>query len=405
MIDSQTDDTIFGLDAGATAGFTIQVVHAMDHQVMDGLRTAVIVPGMSGNIERRSIAAQLADRIEQEIRAGTWKAELPGKRTLADRHGVNVKTCAAAIELLAQRDLIGPATVGKGRTILPQPKSRKSKGRLSDKRLLVIHQSGGVINVEDYHLLQRMCDIWTRSHGEVGWAVVDFPRCKSPGPQLDVLIKRHSADALLMLMPGSGWHREAHRRLPFYLSGGPYEKDVPLSLGACKIDHEVKRVVQHLRDLGHRRIIFPTEGMDEGLWHAILDGLRPENGAKPEIGTWEDHCPQFPANVPEAWDAYWGKTFARLKPTAVIVHEDAHLLSLYGYCFVHGLKIPSDVSVVSINYEPRFEWLQPRPAMMRFPANLALAHFQHWIEGGLKPIGMKFFPLEMAEGGSLAKIR
>lgn len=189
------------------------------------------------------------------------------------------------------------------------------------------------------------------------------------------------------------------------MSGGPYEKDLPVSLGACAIDWEVKRVVRHLRDLGHRRIISPTEGMGERMWRSIVDGLRDEGGAKPETGTWEDHCPRFPGNVPEAWDGYWKKTFARLRPTAVIVHEDAHLLSLYGYCFARGLKIPGDVSVVSMNYEPRFEWLQPKPVMMRFPANLALAHFQQWIEGGLKPIGRKLFPLEMADGGTVAKIR
>jgi DNA-binding transcriptional regulator YhcF (GntR family) len=360
---------------------------------------------MSGNIERRSIAAQLADRIEQEIRAETWEGELPGKRTLADRHGVNVKTCAAAIDLLEQRALIGPASAGKGRTILPQPKLRKSRGRQSDKRLLVLHQAGGVINVEDYHLLQRMGEIWTRIHGELAWASVDFPRCKSPGPQLDVLIKRHSPDALLMLMPGGGWHREALRRLPFYMSGGPYEEDLPLSLGACAINLEMKRVAKHLRDLGHRRIVSPTEGMSERMWRSIIDGLRSEDGGKPEIGTWEDHCPRFPGNVPEAWDGYWKKTFARLRPTAVIVHEDAHLLSLYGYCFVHGLKIPDDVAVISISYDPRLEWLLPKPVMMRFPAKLALAHFRRWIDGGLRPIGRKHFPLVMGDGGSLTKIR
>ncbi len=372
---------------------------------MDGLQTDVIMSPMSGNIERRSVAAQLADVIEQEIRAGTWVSKLPGKRTLADRHAVNVKTCAAAIHLLEQRGLIGPVIAGKVRTILPQAKARKPKKRQSAKRLLVIHQSGGMVNVEDFHLLQGMGDVWTRIHGEVAWAKVDFPRCKSPGSQLDALIKRHSPAALLMHMPGSGWHRNAQERLPFYLCGGPYERDLPISLGAYQVDQEVKQVVQHLRDLGHRRIIFPTEGMSERLWHAILRGLRPENGAKPERGTWEDHCPQFPANVPEAWESYWRKVFDRLSPTAVIVHEDAHLLSLYGYCLVHGLKIPADVSVISMNYEPRFEWLRPKPAMMRFPANLALAHFQHWIEGGLKPIGVKSFPLEMAAGESLAKIR
>lgn len=360
---------------------------------------------MRGDIERRSIAAQLSEQLEKEIRAGTWQGELPGKRTLATRYGVNVKTCAAAMELLASRDVVGPATIGRGRQILPDTELRKSKLKLGEQRLLILHQAGGTLNVEDYHLIQNMSELWDRTHGKTAWATVDFPRCKSPGPQLDALVKRHSADALLMLMPGPGWHREAEKRLPFYLCGGPYEEGLPISLSAYRIGVEVKKIVRHLRDLGHNRIIFPTEGLSEKSWRAIVDAMRTKNSPKPAVGTWEDYCPQFSTNVPEAWDAYWKSTFASLAPTAVIVQEDAHLLSLYSYCAIHGLKIPCDLSVVSTNYEPRFEWLRPKPVMMRFPAKHAIAHFQQWIEGGLQHIGTKFFPLEMIDGGSLADIR
>jgi DNA-binding LacI/PurR family transcriptional regulator len=220
---------------------------------------------------------------------------------------------------------------------------------------------------------------------------------------LDALIKRHAAGALLMYMPGGGWGREASSRLPFYQTGGPYEADVPISLGACALDHEIKRAVAHLRDLGHRRILLPTEGMGEQMWRAVVEGLKEGGGAKPEIGTWEDFCPQFPDHVPEAWDGYWTKAFTRLKPTAVIVFEDTNLLSLYGYCYTHGVRIPDELSVISQNYEPRFEWLRPKPVMMRYPMSLAIAHFQQWIDGGLKPIGRKFFPLDILDGGSLAR--
>ncbi len=39
---------------------------------------------MRGDIERMTIAAQLADRIEREIHADTWQGELPGKRTFVE---------------------------------------------------------------------------------------------------------------------------------------------------------------------------------------------------------------------------------------------------------------------------------------------------------------------------------
>jgi hypothetical protein len=40
--------------------------------------------------------------------------------------------------------------------------------------------------------------------------------------------------------------------------------------------------------------------------------------------------------------------------------------------------------------------------MMRYAAKPAVAHFQRWVKGGLRPLGRKFFPLEMIAGSSVA---
>jgi hypothetical protein len=360
---------------------------------------------MSTEIERRTFAAQLADRIEAEIRAGTWLNELPGKRSLACRYGLNVKTGAAAISLLEQRGVIGPATAGKGRAILEVAQSRPSTSKKSGRRLLILFRSNTILSFDDHHLLQRKAELWARVQGDVAWAGVDFLRCKSPGPQLDALIRRHTPDALLLHLPGVGWCREALKRLPFYQMGGVPEPDAAISLGACSISAEIRRIVKYLCERGHRRILLPTEGLNENMWQAYHNALSYGREAKPEIGRWEDYCPQFPDNVPEVWDGYWKKAFTRLRPTAVIINEDTHLLSLYGFCSQHGIGIPDDVSVVSQNYVQHFEWMCPPPTMMRYPANAAIAHFTQWIEGGLKPIGRKCFPLQMHAGGSIAAVR
>lgn len=359
---------------------------------------------MCREIERRTFAVQLADRIEREILAGTWLHELPGKRSLALRYGVNVKTAAVSIGLLEHRGLIAPASAGKGRAIQLASETPIAPATKSASRLLIVFRSNGFLSFDDHRLLQRMGELWSRTHGDVAWAGVDFHRCKSPGPQLDALIKRHSPDALLLHMPGVGWSREAYSRLPFYQMGGHCEPDIPMSMGSSLIEPEIKQIVKFLCDLGHRRILLPTEGLSEGMWRAYLNGLRHNRESKPEIGSWEDYCPQFPDHVPEAWDGYWKKAFTSLRPTAVIVTEDTHLLSLYGYCSIHGLKIPGDVSILSQNYVPHFEWMIPRPAMMRYPANLAIAHFNQWIGGGFKPIGRKFFSARMHDGESIGRI-
>jgi DNA-binding transcriptional regulator YhcF (GntR family) len=360
---------------------------------------------MNGEIERRTVATQLADRIEREIHSATWVGKLPGKRTLAERYAVNVKTCATAISLLELRGLVGPATAGRGRVILTRTKKRPEPRKQKARRLLIVHTAAGHLSIGDYQLLHRMEDAWKRVHGETVWAAVDYARYKRPGPVLDSQIRRHAADALLLYVPESGWSHEAGTRLPFYQIGGPYSEDVPLSLGAYAIDTEVRRVVKHLRGLGHRRILLPSDSMGERMRRSVVEGLSEGSDPKPEFGRWEDYCPNFPESLPEAWTGYWKKAFASLRPSAVVLFEGAHLLSLYGHCSTHGIRIPQDLSVVSIGYDALFEWCKPRPMMMRYPYNAAVAHFQQWLDGGLKPIGRKFFQLEMVNGESVSRLR
>lgn len=357
---------------------------------------------MQDPIERRTITAQLASRIEAEIHAGTWTTALPGKRTLAQRFGVNVKTCAAALDLLEKQGWLQAAGSGRRREILKRP-GKQEKSLDPNKRLLVIHSSGGIANFEDLHLLQSLSGIWERLHGQATWIQTDFGHGKSPDAALDRLIATHSADALLLYMPSLPWSKAALIRIPTYQTGGPCEIDALFSLGACDLEVEIERIVDHFVSLGHTRILIPTDGFGDSMRQSIISGFQAAAKKKPACGTWEDYVPDFPERVPEVWNRYWSRSFATIRPTAVMVFDDTHLLSLYGYCFKTGIRIPEDLSVISLNYESRFEWLSPRPTMMRYPIHAALAHFQQWVDHGLKPIGPKFFKLEMADGESVAR--
>jgi hypothetical protein len=211
MFDPMLDDA----GSAATAAHRFPPVQGKDHRELDGMGFAGSFPSMGGDIERRTIATQLADRIEREIRANVWADELPGKRTLADRYDVNVKTAASAIDLLCRRGLLGPACAGRGRAILPPPETRPARRKRGGKRLLVIQQSGGDLNLEDHALAQQMAACWEKLEGEVAWMSVDFPHCKSPGPLLDALIQRHAPHALLLLSPwlapGQQWQQVCKR--------------------------------------------------------------------------------------------------------------------------------------------------------------------------------------------------
>ncbi len=365
-----------------------------------------MVCAVSNMIERRSLAVQIADRIGEEIVTGTWTADLPGKRTLAERYGVNAKTCAEALCLLERRGIVSPSHAGKGRRILAPALAEVASGTAKSRMgLLLVHQSGTTFNHEEIQLLQRIGEAWSKVHGEMAWAGVDYARCKRPGAALDTLIKRHAPGALLLHMPWKGWVREAAARLPFYQLGGPFDEVETTSHGASSLGHEAKRLVVWLQSLGHQRMLFPTYGWDRAIWLTLTRNLAQMGLDKPESESWDDWCPQFAERIPEVCEGYWQRAFARVRPTAVVVFDDALLLSLYSYCSFRKWTIPDDLTVVLLNYDELFEWLRPRPTMMRYPLKAAVSHFRQWVDGGLKPLGLKYFELELIEGASVGPPR
>ncbi|WP_193214575.1 substrate-binding domain-containing protein [Luteolibacter marinus] len=359
---------------------------------------------MDDKVERKSLAVQVADRIEQAIRSGQWGDRLPGNRMLAERYGVNRKTCVAAMELLEQRGLVGGAEVGKCREILPA-ESRPDSGKASRGRLLILRPASSPLNLEDENLLRSFQEAWEATRGGVAWERVDFERYRNPKVPLEKLIERHNAAALVLYVPLHTWGEVACERLPSFQVGGTHGNSKKFSMCSFAINQGIEAVARHLSQLGHRRILVPIDSISGGFREAFVDGLARGLGEAPEEGTVEDLCPRFPEPVPEVWRSYWEKAFRRIRPTAVVVTEDVHLLSLYGFCAHHGIRIPADVSVISINYERHFEWCQPRPTMLRFPNRKALTYFKEWLSGGLRPIGKHFLEMNLIEGESVGRAR
>jgi hypothetical protein len=380
------------------------MVHSGDHFRLDGWEAREEPQGVKDKIERRTIAAQLADRIAEAIHSGTWASKLPGKRTLAKLYGVNIKTCAAALAQLEKRGLVSPGTAARERLIQSKPSKKKGISR-SNRVLVLVHQADLPLNLEDIQLFQRMGEIWSKVHGETFRVAVDYPRYRRPGPMLDKLIQRHSASALMLHMSWENWCSEALKRIPTYQAGGNREGIFEGSFGASSSGNDTTRVLEHLRKLGHRRILTPTLAWDDLRWNRVCSYLSKDWDEPPPIGIWEDYCPRFVESVPEVWDQYWKKAFATVRPTAVILRDDSLLLSLYGYCAMTGLRIPTDVSVVLLSHDKLWEYLKPRPTMLRYPVNTAAAHFQKWVDNDLHPIGGKIFSLDWVEGNSIAPPR
>jgi hypothetical protein len=353
---------------------------------------------MKEHLERRTLAESMADRLEEEIRGGILKGNLPGRRLLAQRFGVNWNTAEAGITLLEKRGLVAVAELGKRRRILAEVEERtKAAGRL-----LILHQAGVPLTTSDAFLLRDFQDVWESEGGLVFWKRIDFRARRKPAAVLETLIESYGASALVMLIPSEGWCGAAADRLPFFQLGGDHIKHERLTLCAFGWEPELASVVRYLGEMGHSRVMMPVE--NEHARVSIEKGFRQGLGSETAPTEIARLCPAFPESEPKAWRRYWKKCLSELAPTAVVTFDDRMLLSLYTFCGEAGIRIPRDLSVVSMEYDERFEWMLPAPTMMQFPRRKALPFFRQWLAEGMRPMGRCFLNLEMLKGGSVRRL-
>ena len=352
---------------------------------------------MPNSLERKSLPVRLADVIETEIRAGNWGGTLAGHRTLMDRYSVSAKTSLAAIELLEARGLISCAEQGKKRRVLVAPDD--STRSLTD---LLIVDSLGAQSGEDIVQMQAYRRAWEEAGGRVQSIKLDFPRYRKPEALLREAVSNHNADALLLHVPPLAWVAAAARLRPAFLAGGEWQVDDTTAVG-YNLQDEITVQAAKLRALGHQQIVVPLDLVGSKMERAVRDGLATGLGIPADAPELRDCCPVFSEKVPEAWQQYWRKTFSTLRPTAIILTDDIHYLSLCGYCFRNGIRIPNDLSVICLESTEHLEWCDPVPTRMRYPIDAAVRHFRKWIRSGCRPIGKKKLPLEYIEAGTVTR--
>jgi hypothetical protein len=354
---------------------------------------------MTDFLERRPLPVRMADLIEQSIREGDWANVLPGHRVLMKRYGVSAKTTLAAITVLENRGIISKGKQGENRTIIA--KSRSARNRAMN--LLVI-DGRGASSGEDLRQIEAYRAVWEECGGRVLSVRYDYPRYRRPGTLIASTVASHSADALLLHNPPLGWTKAAVALRPVFLSGGEWS-GLKLSGVGYHLGKVAGQWALKLREMGHERILMPLGSTGESLIANVRECMAPGLGLRANSTLLREYCPVIDERVPEVWQACWRRMFSNVRPTAVIVTDDIHYLSLSGYCSGQGIRIPRDLSIVCLESTEHLEWCDPTPTRMRFPVEAAAAHFRKWALNGCQSMGMKFFDLEYAGGKTIAPPR
>lgn len=348
---------------------------------------------------RTSLPVKLADLIEQGLRRGQWADGLPGYRKLAEEYDVSWRTVIAALKLVESRGLIKAPAKGHSRA----PSSSAVQAGTQTGNLLILCSEPHVSDLTLRDEIHHIRTLWEKQRGHAHLISVDYARHRRPATFLRSMKEKHRAVALVLAVPPGPWIRAAvDTGFPVYCIGGEQSGIQGISGDGYPIGVEIETSVRRLRALGHRRILIPSSPGSDRMLQCIRaamvlggDGEYTEEAAI-------RFCPVFQETVPAVWQSYWAATFAKLHPSAVVCLREKWVFSLYGFCAARCLRIPQDISVISMTASESLDWCHPRPVSMEYPSLRSLANFKAWMRGGCLPMGFKQLRLQVQEGDSLA---
>lgn len=351
--------------------------------------------------ERGNLAAECVRVMKVRISAGEWRDFLPGERALAETLRVGRDTIRLALCALEAEGVLAPAVAGARRRVLAAALSRREPavqtlrvGLLVPRRLELLPQptlleidqirealaaKGGVLEVfspswyeKDYagekldeHLAEHRCTAWILYRSTVAvrtWfarkkvpsLVRGYPHPEIALPTIDVnweAVARHAAGVL--------W-RAGHRQIGLLVP--------PDVLGG--VEAAVRGAVG-FREKGFEVSLLNENGTSAGVGRVLERAL----------------CLQIP-------------------PTAFIAMRPRQVASALSWLGSRGIRIPHDVSLISLGWEPFLDHFVPQISGYRFDpkivAKLVVRRMERIAAGDWNPAGSPWITPEIVKGASVA---
>ncbi len=337
-----------------------------------------------------SAAEQVADRLVADLEKGTWTTQIPGLKTLARRYSVSHQTVDGAMKFIEQWGWVEAAEPRKPRQI----RAIRPQRQRTIRNLLILHPQELIDTDKAINLRHQQAMLWTKHYESYALEPISAMGTRSAEKELDRLIIKHGAHAILLNNMPAHWGVAALARLPVYFSGGILPAGRVVNNFSLSISKELSKTYRVLRALGHQRILLAYSSRDSGIRDMVLQLDESPKSSDDLIGLPEDYCVRLYSTEPNAWEQMWAKELNRLRPTAIITFEAFTIPSLYSYSRKNGKKIPNDYSLVCLEHLRELEYLSPRPQMLRFDYPACLRHFERWLQAGLNTIGHRTDPLE-----------
>lgn len=360
-------------------------------------------------VHRQSLVQATAEHLRAGFRSGRWRGHLPGVGRLSDELDVSKDTVRAALLLLeTSRNLVAQGP-GKRRKILtdrvkPKPRTRQRIGILLP---VPLHED----NTHSHRLILGLRNS-IEAGGDTCVMVTQSGSPLNGGSflkQTARIVLETEADAWIIYSNTHEvlkWFSEKLGSVPALALGGNL-LDIPMASSRTMLVRAMEQCVDELVHLGHRRIIL----IAPASWRLP----QPNSASKALLERLSSHrITSSEYNLP-AWDETAAGLESLLKalfhttpPTALLFGEPMYCCAARSWLGEHRLRVPADVSLVTILSDPIFQLQLPTYTGFIWPEEVHIHRIQRWlknIRNGRPDLKEFIAHASFSAGGTIAQAR
>ncbi|HEV2327494.1 MAG TPA: substrate-binding domain-containing protein [Verrucomicrobiae bacterium] len=307
--------------------------------------------------KRTSLVLETAAALKEWIATGVLRDVLPGELQLKRRLRVGRDTLRLALKSLTDEGWVTPSSKGRQRSVNiqhPPLGAEKNATRLpatfvSPKPIETVTT---FLELEDTRI--RLAD----QGRQVRWLAPAIFHLKQPEHNLERLVRANPSCAWILYMATDPMQRWFERQgLPAFIYGSPFP-GVGLPYVVSNWEEAAFHAGIQLVRRGHRiigimeyQVQFPGVLREEHGLERALEGLKGEG----RLLRFKDD--RTPGSIARSLESVFSM---RERPTALVFTYTAQLLTCYSWMVSKGLRVPADVSVVSLANDSWFDDLHPR---------------------------------------------
>jgi DNA-binding LacI/PurR family transcriptional regulator len=343
-----------------------------------------------------SIPEQIAAHLRGEIARGRWSGMIPGRSELARQYEVGITSMEEALRELEKEGVIASQGVGRMRRVT-------GSARAFQKRRLRI----AVLPYERSSLSEQIFSEVLHVLREAGHDAF-FTRSSLVELGMNVrrvasVVEKTEADAWIVCSaPRQVTEWFATQSKPSFALFGR-RRGVPIASVGPDKGPAYAAAARRLVQLGHKRIVMlcrpdrrlPVPGTPERAFLAELAAHGITHGPY-HLPDWEDGMKSFQARLESL--------FRVSPPTALIVDELKLFVAAQQFLARKKLSVPGDVSLVSMESDPAFEWCRPSVAQVQWDHPPVIRRVLGWanhVARGKKDLRETHTLAEFIEGGTI----